>query len=88
MHLLGSSIAELDIWHGSNYAELSYVEHIPEAYLQLWTAAERKWASGLYQSPGFRSVRERYIEISRLLDTTPAGPERSRPVKEMEKLER
>ena len=44
--------------------------------------------SGLYQSPGFRSVRERYIEISRLLDTTPPGPERSRLVKEMHELER
>jgi hypothetical protein len=35
-----------------------------------------------------RSVRERYIEISRALDATPHGPERSRLVKEMHELER
>ena len=86
--LLGSPIAELDIWHGSNYAEPSYPEHIHEPYLRLWTEAERKWASGLYRSPGFQSVRKRYIEISRALDTTPPGPERSRLVGEMHELQR
>jgi hypothetical protein len=85
-HLLGSPIAELDIWHGSSDAEPSYVEYIPGAYLQLWTEQEREWASRLYQSPGFKSVRARYIEISRLLGTTPPGPERSRLVKEMYEL--
>ncbi len=84
-HLLGSPVDELDIWHGSSDAEPSYVEYVPEAYLQLWTEAEREWASGLYQSPGFRSVRERYIKISKALDTTPPGPERSRLVEEMYK---
>ena len=87
-HLLGSLIAVLDIWHGSSDAEPGYIECIPEAYLQLWTEAEREWAAGLYRSPGFQSVRARYIEISRALDTTPPGPERSRLVEEMYELER
>ena len=69
-------------------AEPSFVEHIHEPYLRLWSDAEREWASRLYHSPGFRSVRERYIEISRALDTTPPGPERSRLVEEMSALER
>jgi hypothetical protein len=86
--LLGSPIAELDIWHGSSDAEPSYAEHIHEPYLQLWSDTEREWASRLYHSPGFQSVRARYIEISRLLDTTPPGAERSRLVKEMHGLER
>ncbi len=86
--LLGDPIDELDIWHGSSDAEPGYVEYIPEAYFLLWTDAEREWASGLYHSPGFQSVRERYIEISRLLDTTRPGPERSRLVEEMSALER
>ncbi len=86
-HLLGSPIAELDIWHGSSDAEPSYAEHIHEPYLRLWSDAERDWASGLYQSPGFQSVRARYIEISRALDTTPPGAERSRLVGEMFELE-
>jgi len=86
-HLLGSPIAELDIWHGSSDAEPSHAEYVPEAYLQLWTDAERKWAAHLYESPGFTSVRARYIEISRVLNTTPPGPERSRLVEEMSELE-
>ncbi len=87
-HLLGSPIAELDIWHGSSDAERGYIEYGPEAYFLLWTEAERKRAAGLYHSPGFQSVRARYIEISRALDTTPPGPERSRLVEEMYELER
>ncbi len=86
--LLGSSIAELDIWHGSSDAEPSYVEHIHEPYLRLWSDAEREWVGSLYDCPGFRSARERFIEISRALDSTRAGPERSRLVEEMHKLER
>ncbi len=86
-HLVGSPIAELDIWHGSSDAEPSYVEYIPEAYFLLWTEAEREWAARLYRSEGFQSVRARYIEISRLLDNTPPGPERSRLVEEMYELE-
>ena len=86
--LLGSPIAELDIWHGSSDAEPSYAEHIHEPYLRLWTEAEREWAARLYESPGFTSVRSRYIEISRALDTTRPGHERSRLVEEMYKLER
>jgi len=65
-----------------------YAEHVHGPYLQLWNDEEREWASGLYQSPGFRSVRERFIEIARALDTTRPGPERSRLVEEMHKLER
>ena len=67
--LLDSPITKLDIWHSSNKAEPSYVEHIPEAYFRLWREADREWAAGLYSSQEFTSVRTRYIEISRSLDT-------------------
>ncbi len=87
-HLLGAPISELDIWHGSSDAEPSFVEHIHEPYLALWTEEERDWASRLYRSPGFQAARKRYIEISKLLDSTRPGPERSRLVKEMHELER
>ncbi len=86
--LLGSPIAELDIWHGSSDAEPSYVDHIHEPYFQIWTDAEREWAERLYDSPGFQSARERFIEIARALDTTRPRPERSRLVEEMGELER
>jgi len=86
--LLGTPIAELNIWHCTSDAELSYAEHVHEPYLQIWTDAERDWARGLYCGPGFRSVRERFIEIARALATTPPGPDRRRLVEEMHKLER
>jgi hypothetical protein len=86
--LLGSPVAELDIWHGSSDAEPSYVEHIHEPYLHIWTEGEREWAQGLYESPGFRSARERFIKIAKALSKTRPGPERSRLVEEMHKLER
>ncbi len=86
--LLGSPIAELDIWHGSSDAELSHAEYVPKAYLQLWTKEERDWAEALYYSPGFQSARERFVEISRALATARPGTERSRLVEEMHKLER
>ena len=86
--LLGSPIAELDIWHASSEAEPDYIVYIPETYFLLWTEAERAWAARLYQSPGFQSALARYIEICRALATTPPGPKRSRLVDEMSKLER
>ncbi len=69
-------------------SNIARAQHIPEPYLKLWTEDEREWASRLYQSLGFQSVRERFVEISRALDTTRPGPERSRLVEEMQKLER
>jgi len=87
-HLFGPPIAPLVIWHGSSDAEPDFVEHVHEPYLALWSDEEKAWASGLYESPGFRSARERYIEISRLLDDLRPGPERSALVKEMHELER
>ena len=86
--LLGSPISELDIWHGSSNAEPSYAEHVPKAYLQIWTDAERQWAEGLYRGRGFRSACDRFVEIARALKTTRPGPERNRLVEEMDKLER
>ena len=85
-HLLGSPIAPLPIWHGSSDAEPDFVEDIFEPYLALWSDEDKAWAAGLYQSQGFRAARERYIEISRLLDDLRPGPARSALVKEMHEL--
>ena len=87
-HLLGQPISEIDMWHGSSDAEPEHVDHIPDPYLQLWTDEEKRWAGRLYDSPGFRSARQRFIEISKLLDSIRPGPERSRLVREMHELER
>ena len=87
-HLLGEPISEIDMWHGSSDAEPEHVDHIPDPYLQLWTDEEKQWADRLYNSPGFQSARQRFIEISKLLDSMRPGPERSRLVREMHELER
>ena len=85
-HLLGEAIAELDIWHGSNWAEPDYLAVIPEEYLSLWSEGDREWASGMYRSAEFTSVRTQWIDICRALRTLPRGPERSRLVWEMHEL--
>jgi len=87
-HLLGEPISEIDMWRGSSDADPDYVDHVPGPYLQLWTEEEKQWVDRLYNSPGFRSARERYIEISKLLDGLRPGPERSCLVREMHELER
>ena len=87
-HLLGEPISAIDMWHGSSDADPDYVDHVPGPYLQLWTEEEKQWAARLYDSPGFRSARERYIEISKLLDGLRPGTERSRLLREMHELER
>lgn len=85
---LGLPIAEFDIWHGTSRAKPAHLEQIDPSYLALWTDDERAWAGKLYESPGFRSVRERVVEIGRLLDSTPPGRERSRLVHEVFELQR
>ena len=82
------TLRELDIWHGSNIAEPSYLEYVPEEYLLLWTEKERKWASSLYHSPEFGAVRARFIEIYGELKDLGRGPKRGRLVQEAFALKR
>jgi hypothetical protein len=85
-HLLGEDIAELDIWHGSNWEDSDYLAFIPGAYWSLWSEEECQWAANLYRSPEFTAVRERWIDIGGALLTTPRGAERSELVMEMYQL--
>jgi hypothetical protein len=86
--LFGDPLERLDIWHGSSDARPEFVEHIHEPYLALWNDEEKAWARGLHGSRGFRSARERHIEISRKLERLRPGPERNRLVREMHELKR
>ena len=76
----------LDIWQSSNWEGKEYVEQGPAELLQLWDEQALRWAKELYQSESFREVRERSIEIFRLLKTEPVGPKRSDLVKELSAL--
>jgi hypothetical protein len=85
-HLLGREQTELDIWHGSNIEEKSYLEHIPVEIFTLWDAAALKWAQEAYGSLDMYRIRERYIEIYRQLKSERPGPKRSQLVEEASKL--
>jgi len=86
-HLLGMPQDRLEIWHGSNWAEKSYLEYAPPELLALWDQRPLEWAKETYQSPKFRQVRARYIEIHEQLRHEPVGPRRSQLVKEAFELE-
>jgi len=84
--LLGQDQEELDIWHGSNLAEKTYLEYIPPVLFDLWDQATVEWAQETYDSPEMVQQRERYIEIYRQLKTESPGPKRSRLVQKALKI--
>lgn len=86
-HLLGLKQEVLDIWHGSNLDEKSYLQYIPPEIFKLWDEAALQWARETYHSPKLRQVRERYIEIYRQLKTEPRGPKRTQLVQEASRLQ-
>lgn len=86
-HLLKKEQALLDIWHGSNVAEPSWLEYIPAEYYNTWTEDELKWAEEQYYGNKLTGVRNRYIEIYHLLKTVPTGPKRSDLLREARELE-
>ena len=85
-YLVGIEQPSLDIWQSTNWEGKEYVEQGPAELLQLWDEQALRWAEELYQSESFRKVRERSIEIFRLLKTEPVGPKRSDLVKELSAL--
>jgi hypothetical protein len=81
-HLLGMPQDRLDIWHGSNWEDKSYLEYAPPEIFGLWDHPALMWAKETYQSPKFRQVRARYVEIHEQLKHEPVGPRRSQLVRE------
>lgn len=81
--LIGEKQERLDIWHGTNLEDASYIEYLPAEVLALWDAAAIGWAKQMYHSPRFHQVRMRYIQISKQLKSEPVGPKRSQLVKEL-----
>jgi hypothetical protein len=81
-HLLGLQQEQLDIWHGSTWAEASYLQFAPPEFFALWDAAALEWAKGCYESLAFTQLRTHYSEIYRQLKTEPVGPMRQDLVRE------
>jgi len=84
--LLGREQDELDIWHSSNYEEKEFLDYVPPEIWALWDAPALQWAAETYDSPEFRRVRARYIEIYAQLKSEPRGPRRSALVDEAFRL--
>ena len=61
--LFGCQQEQRQMWHGSNWQELDYVQEIPEQYFALWTAEEIRWAKEVYGHPTIEALRRRFVEI-------------------------
>lgn len=85
-HLLGQPQSEYDIWHGSNWDRLDYLQYVPPELFALWDDEARQWAEAQYYGPELTAARQRYIEIYRQLPHTPPGPERTALVQEASRL--
>jgi len=85
--LIGIEQDRLEIWHGTNWAEKSYVQYAPAEVFALWDETALEWVKQTYQSPKFRDMRDRYIAIYRQLKSEPVGPKRSQLVQEAFRLE-
>ncbi len=72
----------LDIWHGSNLAEMEYAMSIPEELLDLWDDEARQWAQEVSEHPDVDERIARWVEIHRELNAEPAGPKRTALVDE------
>ena len=81
-HLLGENPRQLDLWHGSNWAELEYARELPQSLADLWDELSLAWANGVRNDPRVVAQVDRYIEIHRELKTVAPGPRRSRLVRE------
>ena len=86
-HLLGLKPERLNIWHGTNWAEPSYLGDAPPELFLLWDETAWRWARERYQSPEFTAVRTRYVEIHEQFLTLRPGPKRSRLVEESFQLQ-
>jgi hypothetical protein len=76
--LLGCDIEEYDIWHASSDQDIGYFSYLPEEVIASITEAEIQWLRQEYESPEFRHIRQRYIEIHHKLKSTKEFDERKR----------
>jgi hypothetical protein len=63
--ILNQEIKEYDIWHSSSDGYIGYVNYMPREVIASITEAEIQWVRQEYESPEFRRIRQRYIEIYR-----------------------
>jgi hypothetical protein len=67
--LFGWEQEKREMWHGSNWQWMEYLEEIPEEYFGLWVPEEIQWAKEVYSMPAMKELRQRHIEIHQMLET-------------------
>jgi len=85
--LFGESPEPIQMDHGTNWAELHYVQQAHKWMLGLWSDSEITWAKSIYYSELATRVRDRYITIHQFLELESPGEKRSMFVEESRKLE-
>ena len=85
--LFGENLEQIQMYHGSNLAELPYVQHAPKWMFALWSDSEIDWAESVYYSHLTTIVRDRYITIHQFLELEPPGENRNMFLEESRKLE-
>ena len=78
--LLGGSMAQWDIWYGSNFSEPQYLEEAPSDYMGLWQIEELDWLRKLSMSEGVAAFMEETTSIRRSLKNLAPGQDRTRLV--------
>ncbi len=68
--ILEEAVKEYDMWHGSNTCELSYFQYIPQPAIERINFEEKEWMRELYYSKDFEEIRNRHIEIHKILRDT------------------
>ncbi len=84
--LLGRDVALLDMYHSSNSEEPEWINEGPVELFELWDEESIAWAADVYDSPGFAKLRNRQVEINKLLKTESDVSKRRRLLDEVYKL--
>lgn len=66
-YLIGQPIEEMDIWHGSNWQQASYLADVSD-YLAAPNEGEREWIAAQLQSKPFSELMSKYVDIFRQLN--------------------
>ena len=81
-------VKELDIWHGTNLAELEYAKDYWGRYLDLWKGpGDASLLGFIYRHPIVQIRLKKWIELAEVLKSEKPGNERSRLLDEQDEIE-
>lgn len=52
-----------DMWHGSNFEEIDYIDYMPEEIYSAISFSELEWIEELYDSDEFQKMKKTHIDI-------------------------